>query len=420
MGKSSLFNRIVGRRKAIVEEKPGITLDRICEECSWQAKRFLLVDTGGLLFATKHPLEKEIVAQVDEAINEAEVIILLTSREVHPLDEMIAKKLRKTNKKVLLAVNKMDKPLVDPGMLADFYKLGLGEPYPISAIHGHGVAELLDETVKYLPESEHIPKTEKGIKVAVVGRANVGKSSYVNALLGKQRVIVMPQPGTTRDSVDTFFSYQGKEFTLIDTAGLRKTKDNVSYYSILRTTSSIKRADVTLLMIEAPEGFAKLDKKLFALARAKRCGIVIGVNKWDLMKDEEVLPYQYEQVVKESFPPIKFIPFVFFSALTGKWVLESLNKIIYVYEEKKRKVATSQLNELLFTLLREVSPPTKAGKQIKFFYGTQKTIDPPTFLLFMKNAKLLPSSYRSFIEKKIRSAFGFNGVPLKLVIKEKV
>jgi len=418
VGKSTLFNRIVGKRISIVHKKPGVTLDRIYAKARWAKKDFFIVDTGGLVFDPKNPIEKEVIEQAKAAIYDASLIIFLVERELHPLDKEIADLLRKSGRGVLVAVNKLDNPDSTSSNLAEFYALGIGEPSPISAMHGYGVAELLDKVVENIPSSEEKSAT-RGIRVAVVGRANVGKSSYINKLLGSKRVIVSPLPGTTRDPVEIYFSHNGTEYILVDTGGIRKTKDEISYYSILRALRSIYSADVVFHMVDASEGFTSQDKKISAIATRAYRGIVIGINKWDLMPKDEGLKKKYEATIKESIPQLLYAPVVFLSALTGYNVLKTLTAIKRVYEAREKRVSTSELNEFLHSILGTKEPPTKRGKAIKFFYATQIECVPPSFVLFMKNARELGSHYRAFLEKKIRAQFGFEGVPIRLFIREK-
>ena len=424
VGKSTLFNRVIGKRKSIVEDIPGITLDRIIEECSWNDKEFLLVDTGGIILSPQNKFEKELTNQVESAIRDADFILFIVDKGITSMDEIIAQKLRASGKKVLLVINKVDNPSLAERDFPEYHSLGLGSPFLISSIHGLGVAELLDKMTDNIPQIEKKADDDDIIKIAVVGRANVGKSSYINKLLGEDRLVVMSSPGTTRDSVDTKFSfdYKGEKrsFILIDTAGLRKTKDSISYYSILRTLSSIKRADTILLMIEALEGISRIDKQLFSTALQEQCGIVVGVNKWDLVKeDKKLTPQVYEKHQKLLFEPLEFVPFVTFSALNGEGLFKPLVSTLRVAEQRKQKVRTSELNELLFKLLRQYSPPNKSGKRVKFFYATQKSSNPPIFILFMKNANLVANSYQKFIINQIRKRFDFSGVPLKLILREK-
>ncbi len=356
--------------------------------------------------------------QVRYAIADASVIIFLVERMVLPIEAEIADVLRRSGRPVVFAANKFD----EPGEVKDtseFYSLGFGEPILISALHGHNVAELLDKVVEKLPHNSDNFDEEERTRIAVVGRANVGKSTYINALLGSKRVVVSEKPGTTRDPVEVYFDRDDVHYTLVDTGGIRKTKDPISFYSVIRTLRAINSAHIILHLIDANDGLTNFDKKIARIAIQNYKSLVIGVNKWDLMPKGENLKNKYREAIYERAPFLYFVPIVFLSALMKKNVSKTLDVIKKVSEISKLRIKTSELNELLYKLTREREIPSEKGKQVKFFYATQLDESYPSFVLFVKNARYVSLQYRHFIEKNIRETFGLIGVPVKLRFKEK-
>lgn len=418
VGKSTLFNRIAGKRISIVDKSPGTTIDRIMAEVYWNGKKLFFVDTAGFLLDPRDELEKEIMESVKAAVRDASLIVFVVDREVLPIDKAIADQLRKSASKVVFVANKFDDPSKDAS-LSEFFPLGFGEPITISALHGHNVAELLDRIVESIPEISDTNGAEDRIRIAVVGRANVGKSTYINTLLNSKRVIVSPIPGTTRDPVEVYFNRGNTNFILVDTGGIRKTKDPISFYSVIRTLRVINKADVVLHLVDARDGFTSFDKRISRIALQSYRGLVIGVNKWDIMPKDEKVKTIYREGIYSRAPYLYFVPVVFLSALTGYNVLKTLDLLKEVSDVSRIKIKTSDLNEFLYKLTRQRQIPSKEGKQIKFFYATQ--IDGPclSFVLFMKNARYVKQNYAAFLEKKIRNEFGLKGVPIKLHFRNK-
>lgn len=425
VGKSTLFNRILRRREAIVEDTPGVTRDRKVAIGEWAGQRFRLVDTGGFLPDTEDAINQAVLAQVRRAINEADVIVFLTDARsgISALDSEIASLLRRVEKPIVLVANKVDSAAVEAGV-GEFYALGLGQPLPISAESGRGVGDFLDALVNVLPAVEE--KAEENgreqIRVAVVGRPNVGKSSFVNALIGEERLIVTEVPGTTRDAVDTPVVYHGQVFVLIDTAGLRRrarVRESVEYYSTVRSLRSIRRADVVVLLIDATEGLTDQDIRIIEEAVRHGKGIVLAVNKWDLVKRTTTAAREYETAIRDKLRAKGFIPILFISAKTGQRVWRVLEVAKSVYEERKNTVRTSELNRFLADVTAEVSPPSMDRREVKIKYCTQVRSNPPVFAFFTNAPQSIPANYRQYLENKLRERFGFFGVPLKLVFRRK-
>lgn len=421
VGKSTLFNRILKKRLAVVDGEPGVTRDRNYSSADWAGKSFYLVDTGGLVPTSKNEIEKMVRAQVEIAISEADVILFLVDNKVgaQEIDLDIAKKLKKIEKKVILVASKVDneKEEIDVHLLN---RLGLGTPVPISAASGRNIGDLLDRVTETLPEK--IEEDEESIKVAVIGRPNVGKSSFVNALLGQDKLIVAEAPGTTRDAIDTKFKLKELNFTLIDTAGLRKkskVKNDLEYYTSLRTLRSIQRCDVALILIEAPQGLLNQDMKIFQETEEMWKGMVVGVNKWDLVeKDSKTLDH-YTRRIKKTAPYLDYIPFVFISAKTKQRIANAMDLVVKVYNERKKRVETSKLNDVLRKEIDRKPPAAAMGKYIKIYYCTQTDIEPPTFVFFCNYPKLLQRTYLRYLENKIREHFGFSGVPLRIKVRKR-
>lgn len=423
VGKSTFFNRLVQARQAIVEETSGVTRDRHYGRSDWNGKTFSLIDTGGYVVGSDDIFEEEIRKQVALAIDEADVIFFVVdAREgIHVLDQEVANLLRQSKKKVLLVANKVD----NPDRIADaqeFYSFGLGEPFPISAINGSGTGELLDEMVKLLPEEMTTIESDLP-KFAVVGRPNVGKSSIINAFLGLERNIVTSVAGTTRDSIHTEYNAFGMNFILVDTAGLRKkgkVYENIEFYSVLRAIRSIEESDVVVLLIDAQSGIEAQDLNILKLAEKNRKGVVIVANKWDLIEKENNTHLEYEKAIKERTAPFTDIPIVFTSVINKQRIFKVLEAAHEVYENRNRRIATSQLNELLLPIIQASPPPaTTRGKYVKIKYITQLKTQTPQFVFFCNFPKDVKESYRRFLENKLREQFNFKGVPIQLYFRQK-
>lgn len=424
VGKSTLFNRIIGERDAIVDPKSGVTRDRHYGQAEWNGKEFTVIDTGGYVPESDDVFESAIREQVQIAIDEADVIVFLVDAMtgVTPIDVEIAKILRQTKKKVILAVNKIDNDKLEL-YSSQFYELGLGEPFSISALHGRKVGDFLDEVVKDFPETvEETEESKSQIKVAIVGQPNVGKSSFVNAVLGENRIIVTNIPGTTRDSIDTTFRYNDVEFVLIDTAGLRKRsriRENIEFYSAIRALKAIERCDVAVVMLDATCGLERQDLRIIGEAADLKKGIIIAVNKWDLIEKDSNTALEYEHALKERLKVFDYVPVIFISAKTKQRIFKVLELAKVVYEERNKRIATSKLNKVLFPIVKETPPPAVSGKEIKIKYVTQVKVAPPVFAFFANFPDDIPEHYKRFLENKIREHFGFIGVPVTIVFKKK-
>ncbi|MDR0970068.1 MAG: ribosome biogenesis GTPase Der [Lentimicrobiaceae bacterium] len=423
VGKSTFFNRLVQMRQAIVEETSGVTRDRHYGRSDWNGKAFTVIDTGGYVVGSDDIFEEEIRKQVVLAIDEADAIIFVVDAKsgIHVLDEEVAEMLRPSKKPVLLAVNKIDIPN-KTDEAAEFYALGLGEIYPISAMSGSGTGELLDELVKHLPDEE--PETESELpRFAIVGRPNVGKSSIINAFLGKERNIVTNIAGTTRDSIDTHYNAFGMNFILVDTAGLRKkgkVYENIEFYSVMRAIRAIEKSDVIILLIDAQNGFEGQDMNILRLVEKNRKGLVMVVNKWDLIEKNSNTHLQYEKAIKERTSPFTDYPVVFTSAIEKQRIFKVLEMANEVYENRTRKISTSTLNEVLLPLIAASPPPTASrGKYVKIKYITQLKTTTPQFVFFCNTPKDVKESYSRFLENKIRENFNFKGVPIQLYFRQK-
>lgn len=418
VGKSTFFNRVLGKRIAIVEDRPGVTRDRNFALAEWAGRNFYLVDTGGLVTGDDEPMNKAIREQVMVAIEEADVLVFVVDGKagVHPLDESIADLLRKSGRPVVLAVNKMDRMPEDVGH-HDFWTLGLEEPVPVSSVSGKGSGDLLDRIADRLPPAE-APEAGDTVSVAVIGKPNVGKSSFINRLLNQNRLVVSDVAGTTRDSIDTPFRYHGRELIFIDTAGLRRQariKEDLEYYSALRTERAIERADVCLLLIDATEELHVQDMKVAEKAWDKGRGLIIVVNKWDLVEDKETnTAAAYERHLRERAPHLRWVPVVFTSALTGQRVHRTLDMILEVADVRKRRIATPDVNEAIEQLTARQQPPHVQGHPVRLFYGTQAEVEPPTFVLFTNQPKGITDSYARFLHNGFRDRWGFIGSPMRL------
>lgn len=420
VGKSTLFNRIIGERVAIVEGTPGITRDRLYRETEWLGRPFLLVDTGGISSNKNDPFTVKIYNHAKLAIEEADVIwFVVDAREgLHPLDQEIAEILRKTKKPLILVGNKAD--TYDPALTSDFYRLGFGPPLLISAEHALNLGDLLDQTVAEFPDGQE--EAEEAIRVALIGRPNSGKSSLLNALLGEERVIVSPIPGTTRDAIDTPFQYEGTNYILVDTAGIRRKariEEAVEYYSVLRAIRAVERADVAIVVLDATDFLAEQDKKVAGIAHEAGKAVVLAVNKWDLVEKDDRTAQAYLERIRRELSFLDYAPVLFISAKTGQRIQKVLPEVFKVANEFAKRIPTRVLNELLREALLRHQPPTHKGKQLKVFYITQVKVKPPTFQLWVNDPALLHFSFRRFLENQIRTHFGFTGSPIHFLVKKR-
>lgn len=418
VGKSALFNRIVGKRLAIVEDLPGTTRDRLYADAEWQGRVFTVVDTGGLVLGATDDLLARVRAQAQQAMMDADVIVLVTDvlDGVTPADQEVVEVLRRTDKPILLAANKADSPDRRMGA-ADFYSVGLSEVHAVSALHGTGVADLLDAVVAELPVAlQEEPETD-AVKIAIAGRAGVGKSSLLNALLREERAVVGEKPGTTRDATDTPVQWHGQAILLIDTAGIRKrgsVAPGVEKYSVLRALRAIDRADVVLLLIDASEGVTAQDAHVASYILDSNKSVVIVVNKWDLVSKDSTTMEAYLRHVRTELKFIPYAPVLFVSALTRQRIGEVLEAAIRVRQQRYQRVPTGELNDLVRESAARHNPPSRAGKRLTFYYATQPTVDPPTLVFFVNDHRLVHFSYQRYLENRIREHWGFEGTPLKL------
>ncbi len=423
VGKSTLFNRIVGGRPAIVDDRPGVTRDRNFAPAEWAGRRFWLVDTGGWSSGENDAIHAGIRQQIHIAIAEADVILFVvdTREGIHPLDVEVAALLRGRSSQVVIAANKADELATDVSHHA-FYELGLGDPQPVSAAIGRGTGDLLDLVISRLPE-EQPPQDEAGIDVAVVGRPNVGKSSLVNRLLGQERSLVSPIAGTTRDAVDSPLRYHGKTLNFIDTAGLRKrskVEDEIEFYSTLRTERAIDRADVCVVVVDATEGMHVQDMKIAENAWDHGRGVVIAVTKWDLIEDKDgTTALRGERELKDRARFLRAVPFLYVSALTGQRVRRILDAIVTVAESLGRRIPTAEVNRVIKSLTAANQPPQRAGQEVKLFYGSQIGVAPPTFAIVANEPDAIPEAYRRYLENGFRAAWGFEGAPLRLKLRRR-
>lgn len=423
VGKSTLFNRLIEERKAIVDDQSGVTRDRHYGSALWTGHTFTLIDTGGYVPESEDVFESAIREQVHIAMEEADVLLFMVdvTSGITPLDREFAHVARQSKKPVLLVANKADNhSLAD--LIYEFYELGLGDPYPISSINGSGTGELLDAVVEGLPEEETVAPDENIPKFAIVGRPNVGKSSLVNALLGKDQNIVTPISGTTRDSIFTRWEAFGHDLYLIDTAGLRKktkVRENVEFYSTLRSIRAIEECDVALLMLDATLGIEAQDLNILHTIVSNHKGLVILVNKWDLMEKETNTARDFEAHIMERIAPLSGVPVVFISVKDKQRILKSLEVAVQVYEEKEKKISTSRLNEVMQAAWAAHRPAAVRGKFIRIKYVTQIPASVPTFLFFTNHPKLIQESYKRYLENRLREEFGFHGVPINVFFRKK-
>lgn len=423
VGKSTFFNRLIQSRQAIVEETSGVTRDRHYGHSDWNGKSFTIIDTGGYVVGSDDVFEEEIRKQVALAIDEADLIVFVVDGKegLHVLDEDVANTLRHSRKKVLVAVNKIDIPNKSD-LISEFYKLGLGDIFPISSMTGTGTGELLDEIVRLLPDTE--TETDDGLpRIAVVGRPNVGKSSMINAFMGTDRHIVTDIAGTTRDSINTRYKAFGMDFMLVDTAGLRKkgkVYENIEFYSVMRSIRAIEECDVAILVIDAQDGFGTQDMNILHLIEKNRKGVVIAVNKWDLVEKDSNTHLEFERLIREKTAPFTDYPIVFTSVINKQRVYRVLESAHKVYENRERKVPTSELNEKMLEIIGSVPPPTASrGRYLKIKYMTQLKTRTPQFVFFCNLPEDVKENYKRFLENKIRENWNFNGVTIQMFFRQK-
>lgn len=425
VGKSTLFNRIVGKRMSIVDDTPGVTRDRIYAKAEWLGKEFMLVDTGGIEPDSKDVILSQMRMQAQLAIDKADVIIFVTdvTSGVTANDADVAAMLQKSGKPVVLCVNKCDGIGEVPSEFYEFYNLGLGDPIAVSSVHGHGTGDLLDAVFENMPEENPQREySEDAIKVAVIGKPNAGKSSLVNKIAGEQRMIVSNIAGTTRDAVDTVIERDGQEYVLIDTAGIRrksKVNEQIEKYSVLRAYMAVDRADVCVIMIDATEGFTEQDSKVAGYAHEQGKASVIAINKWDAVEKDGKTMQEFTKKLEVDFSFMSYAPFVFISALTGQRVDKLFEQIKYTYSQNIRRISTGTLNDMLGYATARVQPPSDKGKRLKLYYMTQASAKPPTFVIFCNDKELFHYSYQRYIENQIRESFGLDGTPIKIIARER-
>ena len=424
VGKSTLFNKLVGQRLAIVEDTPGVTRDRIFGECEWQNREFLLVDTGGIDPNEADGILAHIRQQAQVAIDAADCIIMVTdiNAGVTAQDRDVAAMLMRSGKPVVLAVNKCDKVGEPPLELYDFYSLGLGEVFPVSSVHGHGTGDLLDAVCAHLPDAQDGAEEDERITVAVIGRPNVGKSSLLNYILGEERMIVANEAGTTRDAIDSRVDNQYGSFVFTDTAGLRKrgkVESGVERYSVLRSLAAVERSRVCVIMIDAVEGFTEQDSKVAGYAHEQGKACIIAVNKWDAVEKDDKTMDAVRKKLMNDFSFMSYAPIIFISAKTGQRVDRLFQLIKYVDEQNALRVTTGMLNELLAQATARVQPPSDKGRRLKIYYMTQISTRPPTFVCFVNRKDLFHFSYQRYIENQIRETFGLEGTPVRLIVRER-
>ena len=413
VGKSTLFNKLVGKRLSIVEDTPGVTRDRIYSECEWRNRKFMVVDTGGIEPKSDDIILAQMRRQAELAIQRADVIVFLTDLRagVTADDYEVSRMLRRSGKPIVLCVNKCDSIGEPPAEFYEFYSLGLGDPIAISAAHGHGSGDMLDEIFKYFPENDSEDYDEEYIKVAVIGKPNVGKSSLINRVAGEERVIVSDIAGTTRDATDTVIENEHGKYVFIDTAGIRKKSkvlEKIEHYSVLRAYMAVDRSDVCVIMIDASVGFTEQDK-----------ACIVAINKWDAIEKTTNTMDEFKNKLKEDFSFMSYVPFIFISAKTGQRVENLFDMINNVHRQNSMRVSTGMLNDVLSYATTRVQPPSDKGRRLKIYYMTQPSTKPPTFVVFVNRADLFHFSYQRYLENQIRQTFGLEGTPVRFIIRER-
>ena len=424
VGKSTLFNVLAGENISIVKDTPGITRDRIYTDVTWLNHKFTLIDTGGIEPDSSDVILSQMREQAEIAIETADVILFIVDvkQGLQDADSKVADMLRRSHKPVVLVVNKVDsfdKYMAD---VYEFYNLGIGDPHPVSSVNRMGIGDMLDEVVSYFPEPNEDEEEDERIRVAIVGKPNVGKSSLINKLLGENRLVVSDIAGTTRDAVDTEVTYNGKEYVFIDTAGLRrknKIKEELERFMIIRTVSAVERASVVVLLIDATEGVTEQDAKIIGIAHERGKAIIIAVNKWDAIEKDDKTIYRFTEKVRDTLSFMPYAEIIFISALTGQRLGKLYETIDAVAENHALRVATGVLNEIMSEAVAMQQPPTDKGKRLRLYYITQVSVKPPTFVIFVNDKELMHFSYTRYIENQIRNAFGFKGTPLHFIIRER-
>lgn len=424
VGKSTLFNKLVGKRLSIVDDTPGVTRDRIYSDCEWRGKIFMLVDTGGIEPKTDDIILAQMRRQAELAIQSADVIILVTelSSGVTATDYDVAAMLIKSGKPVVLCVNKCDAVGAPSPEFYEFYNLGLGDPVAVSAAHGHGTGDLLDEVYRYIGDMEDDSYDDEFIKVAIIGKSNVGKSSLVNRISGEERVIVSNIAGTTRDAVDTVIDDERGKYVFIDTAGIRrksKVLDTIERYSVLRAYMAVDRADVCVILIDGTEGFTEQDSKVAGYAHEQGKACIVAVNKWDAVEKTDKTMSELRQKLEVDFSFMKYVPILFISAKTGQRIDKLFEMIQKVYQNNSIRISTGVLNDILARATARVQPPSDKGKRLKIYYMTQPSTKPPTFVAFVNNKELFHFSYQRYLENQIRESFELEGTPIRFIIRER-
>ena len=424
VGKSTFFNYLIGERKSIVEDTPGVTRDRVYGETNWRGRKFTLIDTGGIEEKSQDVIASQMRIQAEIAIELSDVVVFMTdvTTGITPIDKEIALMLKRAKKKVVLVCNKVDDFKKFENDVYEFYNLGFGTPNPVSSANAKGIGDVLDKIYEELPEETADEQDDDKIKVAVIGKPNVGKSSLINKILGENRLIVSNIAGTTRDAIDSEFENQYGKYMFIDTAGLRrhsKVEENIEKYSVLRTSLAVERADVCILMIDANEGVTEQDTKIAGLAHESGKGVIIAINKWDEYEKENGTLEQYTKDVYNKLAYLSYAPIIFISAKTGQRVEKIFNLINEVANNNAFRISTSNLNELLAEAVAMVQPPTDKGRRLKIYYGTQASTKPPTFVIFVNNKELFHFSYQRYLVNQIRKEFGLEGTPVRIIVREK-
>lgn len=424
VGKSTLFNKLTGKRLSIVEDTPGVTRDRIYSKCEWRNREFMIVDTGGIEPTSEDIILAQMRRQAQVAIEKADVIVFLTDIRcgVTADDYEVASMLQKSGKPIILAVNKCDSIGDPPPEFYEFYNLGVGDPIAVSAQHGHGSGDLLDEVFKYFPEGETDEYDEEYIKVAVIGKPNVGKSSLINRIAGEERVIVSDIAGTTRDATDTVIENENGKYVFIDTAGIRrksKVTEKIEHYSVLRAYMAVDRSDVCVIVIDALVGFTDQDSKVAGYAHEQGKACIVAVNKWDAVEKDSNTMEEFTNDLKEKFSFMSYVPFIFISAKTGQRIDKLFPLINSVNSQNSMRITTGMLNDVLSYATTRVQPPSDKGRRLKIYYMTQASTKPPTFVVFVNRADLFHFSYQRYIENQIRQTFGLTGTPVRFVIRER-